>query len=84
MVKTIRTPEQLIDALGGPTAVGDWAGITPGAVGNWAERGIPPGWHLRLLVEIKRRRLRYDPALFGLSSEQADILLRPDRVAQAS
>lgn len=80
MVKRIDTIPDLVGALGGPSAVGELFGINPSAVGNWVERDvIPPGWHLRLLVEIRQRQLRVDPTVFGLSAEQAAILLRPER-----
>ena len=77
--RTIQTIESLVDELGGPSAVGELFGIVPSAVCNWDEKGvIPRGWHLPLIIELKRRRLRYDPTLFGLSPEQARILTKPE------
>lgn len=37
--------EQLIDALGGNTALAKALNLTPNAVSNWRNRGIP--WKLR-------------------------------------
>jgi hypothetical protein len=83
MAKTVRTIEQMVDALGGPTALGEWADIGAPAVCNWVQKGvIPRGWHLALVVELKRRRVKFDPVLFGLTDEQARILLRPDLSGQ--
>jgi hypothetical protein len=77
MVKAqIHTVDQLIVAFGGPTGLADWAGLGSTAIANWASRSfIPPGWHLRLYVEACRRGLSLDlEALFGLSSDEADVL----------
>ena len=67
MEKKIVTVDRLINALGGPTAVGKWLGIKQSAVSNWSLRGeIPPGWHLRLYMEAQKRGFRVDDELFGL------------------
>lgn len=65
--KRIETVSQLVKAFGGTVALAKWAGVTPSVVSNWKERGhIPTGWHLRLYLECKQRKLNVSPALFGL------------------
>jgi len=48
-----RSSEKTVDALGGPTAVARLCHgkVTPQAVSQWKENGIPAGWsgYLRLL-----------------------------------
>ncbi len=74
-MKEITTIDDLIDALGGDTAVANWLGISQPAVANWKVRGqIAAGWHLRILARLKQERRRVDPALFGLSRQEADGL----------
>lgn len=71
----ITTIDALIDALGGDTAVANWLGISQPAVANWKVRGqIASGWHLRILARLKQEGRRVDPALFGLSREEAEGL----------
>lgn len=63
----IQTIHQLIDCLGGDTAVANWLGISQPAVANWKVRGeIPPGWHIRLLARVVSMDLTVDPVVFGL------------------
>ncbi len=69
MSKKIDTIASLVDALGGPSAVADWLGISQSAVSNWIMRDeIPPGWHLRLYLKSEELGWRVDPRLFGLAS----------------
>lgn len=42
--------EAVIGRLGGPTALGAFCGITPQAVSQWKENGIPLGWEKFLRV----------------------------------
>lgn len=74
MAKTISTIRELIAALDGPTAVAEWAGVEhASAVSNWEARGsIPPGYHLRLLLEARRRGFVISPeGIFGLDGDDA-------------
>lgn len=70
MISTVR---DLIDALGGPTAVSQWAGYEHvSAVSNWETRGIPTGFHMRLALEARRRGFTISPeGLFGLEGDDA-------------
>jgi hypothetical protein len=73
----IRTITALIDALGGDTAVANWLGISQPAVANWKVRGhIPTGWHLRIAARLSKEKKAIDPAVFGLSPEEASALFR--------
>lgn len=74
MAQTISSIRELIEALGGPTAVAQWAGVEhASAVSNWEARGsIPPGYHMRLSLEARRRGFVISPEeIFGLEGEDA-------------
>ncbi len=72
----VTTVDGLVEALGGTVKVAEWAGTKHTAVSNWRSDGfIPPGWHLRLLVECWRRGVVVDTVkVFGLSPEEAAVL----------
>jgi len=86
MPKRIETVAQLVDALGGTTAVANWLDVVPSTISNWKEHGqIPPGWHLQLYLECQRRELCVAPGLFGIKDDSAeeDPAKRPTRRAEA-
>lgn len=63
--------DELISALGGPTALGEHLGVGASAVSNWIARGyIPTGWHLRLYLEVERRGLSIDLSVFGFVANE--------------
>lgn len=71
----INTISELIDELGGDTAVAQWLDISQSAVGNWKQRNcIATGWHMRLYAEMTRRKKTINPAVFGLSEDDAPNL----------
>jgi hypothetical protein len=71
----IESIADLIAALGGPSSIGDWLGITQEAVSNWKARDcIPPGWHLKLLVALNRRGLTVNPNLFDIDADDMPFL----------
>ena len=75
MKTSISSIPDLIAALDGPTALAKWAGYEDSrGVYNWLGRGIPPSYHLRLALELKRRGLVVSPCVFGLEDEAADVL----------
>jgi hypothetical protein len=76
--------DELVDVLGGDTEVASWLGISQPAVANWKVRGqIASGWHLRILARLKKEKRRADPAIFGLTEEEACGLFdRPSRRAR--
>lgn len=66
-MSTLESIQDVIDALGGPSALADMLDVTQQAVSMWKVRGeIPAGWHYRLHVEALRRGHQIDPAVFGL------------------
>jgi hypothetical protein len=68
----ISTIDELVDALGGDTAVARWLNLSQPAVANWKVRGeVPAGWHLRIFARLKQERRMVDPVIFGLTREEA-------------
>lgn len=67
----IDSTDQLITHLGGPTAIGEWLGISQEAVSLWKRRGLPPGWHFRIAARLRREGLSVNPEVFGCSPEDA-------------
>jgi hypothetical protein len=63
----VSTVDDVIDQVfGGTTATADYFGVLPSAVSNWRREGrFPDRLHYRIAAELKRRRVRIDPALFG-------------------
>jgi hypothetical protein len=78
MAKTLASIEELVTALGGTAEVAEWAGVNQTAVCNWVARGfIPPGWHLRLLILVRKQRINVRPEIFGLTEDEFALL--PER-----
>ena len=78
-MKHIASIDDLVDFLGGDTAVAAAFGISQSAVAQWKLREqIAAGWHLRLLAEVRRRGATIDPGVFGLSDEEAVGLFEVD------
>jgi hypothetical protein len=74
-MKMIDTIEGVIGAFGGPTKMAEWSGSTISTFSNWIERKhIPPSWHLRLMIEARRRGLQIAPEVFGLEDADAQFL----------
>lgn len=69
---SISTVRELVDALGGPSMIADWLGLShPSAVSNWCKDDvIPAGWHLRLFLEAMRQGHHVDPIVFGLTDAE--------------
>lgn len=88
VMKQITTIPELIDALGGDTAVADMLGISQSAVAHWKLRNqIASGWHMRLLSELIERDYRVDKKVFGLAADEAEKLfsrIYKDHVAAVS
>lgn len=75
----IETIDHLIKEMGGPTKLGAWLGISQEAVSAFVHRGIPTGWHVRLIAELKRRGRTINPDVFGISDEDARVLFLSHR-----
>lgn len=66
----------LVDELGGPTALGAKLGISSEAISNWiAREAIATGWHVRLWAMVSRRGLTVDPAVFNYTEEEVEGLI---------
>jgi hypothetical protein len=62
----IETINDLIEAYGGASALGEKLGITQEAVSMWRARGeIPGGWHMELFVDGRSRGWEMAPSVFG-------------------
>jgi hypothetical protein len=73
---TISTIPDLVNALGGAVRVAKWAGYEDiRGVKNWIHRGIPPSYHLRIVLEARRRGLIVAPGIFDLSDDDAMDLM---------
>lgn len=74
----INSIEELVEALGGPTVLGDEFGITQEAVSNWSTRvNIPGGWHVQLYAMARRKGLTVNPKVFNLTEKQVEGLFPP-------
>lgn len=63
----LRTPRDIIDALGGTAAVADLFGVGLPAVSNWAARdSIPPRYATAISAALKKKRMVADPAVFNM------------------
>jgi DNA-binding transcriptional regulator YdaS (Cro superfamily) len=69
MSRKVNSAAEAIDVLGGTAAVARLLGVRDNVVSNWKVRGVPPARHLQLGSALKRRRIKFDPALFGLHPE---------------
>ena len=71
-MKKLTTIREIVDALGGPSQVAKWAGVNDTAIHNWIDRSvIPPAWHMRLLVETRKRGLVIDMTALGFDAKLA-------------
>lgn len=81
----IDTIDDLVDRLGGDTAVADWLGISQPAVANWkARQCIGSGWHLRIYARVREMGLSINPAVFGLTEEEARGLWQRSRPSKST
>ncbi len=70
--RILKSVSEVVDALGGPSALGARFNIGQSAVSNWNMRGeIPTGWHLRIYLSVKEMGLDIDPEVFGLEVYEA-------------
>lgn len=72
--RPIKSINGLVAALGGKRHAAEWAHTGIGAMENWLEhKFIPPGWHLRLYLHLRRRGREIDPVLFGMTPEEFEV-----------
>ena len=75
MTYDVDTIDDLISLFGGPTKLGQELGIGDNAICNWSARGfIPPSWHLRLYVDLRRLGKTANPELFEMPPESGRVL----------
>jgi hypothetical protein len=66
----IRTESDLIDALGGTTAVKALCDVRHNTVSSWRNRGFPP-WAIAILRDAAgAAAIECDPALFAIKRPQ--------------
>ena len=63
--KHLLTAEGVIDALGGPYAVGRLFGVDGRVVWNWKTRGLPADTYVALSMLLKKRGIDAPPSLWG-------------------
>ncbi len=63
--KTAITAETVIDALGGPYAVGRLFNIDGRVVWNWKGRGLPADTYVALSGLLKKQGIHAPPSLWG-------------------
>ncbi len=66
MVRKVNTASEVIDALGGNTAVAEITGVKPNAVGNWRVKGLATNTYRILKEELKRRGLDAPDSLWRM------------------
>lgn len=74
-MKVIDTIPELVETLGGYSRVAQWAGYEDArGVHNWVSRGVPPAYHLRLILEARQKGFVISPEVFGLDGGEAEAL----------
>ena len=76
IVKTIRTPSQAIDALGGTVDVAAWLGQEPQTVSGWRKRGLARGFHLHFYLTLRKRGHEVSPSVFGIGEWVSVVMPR--------
>lgn len=73
MAEQINTADEVIDYLGGNTIVAKMFDppLTPNAVGNWRERGLPPETFITLTTALNARGLHAPPSLWKMREPAA-------------
>lgn len=66
----LRTPSEVIDALGGTSAVAALTKSSVQAVTNWRRKRLAPRTFIVLTAELQKQGLRADPALWGMETAQ--------------
>lgn len=66
MARTLTTPDEVIDTLGGTGAVARLLGVDDRVVSNWRGRGLPPETYLVLTQALRSRRRSAPPGLWRM------------------
>lgn len=71
-MKVIRSIDDFVKMLGGPSRTAEWLGVTPSYVSNMLARGyLPSGFHMRAWLEIVHRGYEASPEFFELQGDDA-------------
>lgn len=63
--------DDVVEALGGTTAVAALAGVGISAVSNWKFRGAIPSENFMMVSqELRKRRMSASPAVFGFKFKE--------------
>ncbi|MFO0236941.1 MAG: hypothetical protein ACK53Z_02875 [Betaproteobacteria bacterium] len=76
MTNEPQTPQQIIDLLGGTSAVARMTERSAQAVSNWRSRGLPSDVFLIMADALKAKGIEADPSLWGI--------LQPPRATQTT
>ncbi len=73
----VSTIDDLVAAFGGPSKLAKMLHVSQSAISLWKIREtVPPGWHIRLLIEADRRGIVISPALFKIEGDDAKAFSR--------
>jgi hypothetical protein len=68
MTNTLRTPQEVIDLLGGTAAVAKMTGRSAQAVSNWRSRGLPSEMFLVMSKALEAKNINADPSLWNIAA----------------
>ncbi len=72
MAEQINSASEVIDRLGGNSVVASLIGVTPNAVGNWRQRGLPPETFVALSEALNAKDLYAPPSLWRMRAAAAE------------
>lgn len=65
---TLKSVDEVIDALGGPSEMAELVGVGASAVVNWRGRGIAPDKFLLVTKALKSRGFEASPSVFAFKT----------------
>lgn len=66
-MRTLQTAREIIEELGGPTAVGRIVGRSVQSIVNWrAKNRLPPDTFLLLSAALQEKQISAPPSLWGI------------------
>lgn len=70
--RCVKSANEVIDVLGGTTAVANALGVTPTVVSNWRSRGLPPETYVALISMLRERGISAPPSLWRMHEPISD------------
>jgi len=67
----INSINSLINFYGGRREIQCRFGVSTSCITNWKSRGIPPGWHGEMFLDLVKQGKTFDPSLFDLAHHEA-------------